>query len=150
MKFELSFFVQRRQEKSSWCVCAILHMIYYLGTELFLFVSHRVMKDKGSTCKFCNARSTFRNLHVDPLSFITQWETKKYKCNSILIFILRQNCPVLAMKYPFLIHNRAVFKTAAKVAGSYITVTVSQKNRCQNFSYVHSSRKHWKYKYILI
>ena len=28
------------------------------------------MNDRGSTCKFRNARSAFRNLHVDPLSFI--------------------------------------------------------------------------------
>ena len=28
------------------------------------------MNDRGSMCKFCNAGSAFRNLHVDPLSFI--------------------------------------------------------------------------------
>ena len=27
-----------------------------------------------------------------------------------------QNCPVLAVKYPFLIHNRAVFRTATETA----------------------------------
>ena len=42
----------------------------YLGIEFFLFVSHGGMNDRGSMCKFRNARSTFRNLHVDPLSFI--------------------------------------------------------------------------------
>ena len=42
----------------------------YLGIECYLFVSHGGMNDRGSTCKFRNARSTFRNLHVDPLSFI--------------------------------------------------------------------------------
>ena len=36
----------------------------------FLFVSHGGMNDRGSTNKFRNARSAFRNLHVDPLSFI--------------------------------------------------------------------------------
>ena len=38
--------------------------------EFYLFVSHGGMNDIGSTCKFRNARSAFRNLHVDPLSFI--------------------------------------------------------------------------------
>ena len=42
----------------------------YLGIEFYLFVSHGGMNDRGSTCKFRNARSAFRNLHVDPLSFI--------------------------------------------------------------------------------
>ena len=42
----------------------------YLGVEFYLFVSHGCMNDRESTCKFRNARSAFRNLHVDPLSFI--------------------------------------------------------------------------------
>ena len=69
----------------------------YLGIEFYLFVSRGGMNDRGPTCKFHNARSAFRNLHVDPLSFIPPWETNK--ANSILIFIL-QNWPVLAIKYP--------------------------------------------------
>ena len=73
---------------------------FYLGIGFYLFVSHGGMNDRGSTCKFRNERSAFRNWHVDPLSFISQWETNKY--NSILIFIYYQNCPVIAMKYPFL------------------------------------------------
>ena len=44
--------------------------VLHLGIEFYLFVSHGGMNDRGSTCKFCNARSAFRNLHVDPLSFI--------------------------------------------------------------------------------
>ena len=40
-----------------------------LGIELF--VSHSGMEDRDSTCKFPNERRAFRNLHVDPLSFIT-------------------------------------------------------------------------------
>ena len=43
---------------------------FYLGIEFYLFVSHGGMNYRGSTCKFRNARSAFRNLHVDPLSFI--------------------------------------------------------------------------------
>ena len=34
----------------------------YIGIEFYLFVSHRGMNDRGSTCKFRNARSAFRNL----------------------------------------------------------------------------------------
>ena len=68
-----------------------------------------------------------------------------YTC--ILIFILYQNCPFLAKKYPFLIRIRAVFRTAAGTASSYVMGTVSWKNGCQNFSYVHCSRKYWMCKY---
>ena len=55
-----------------------------------------------------------------------------------------------SMKYQILIHNRAVFITATGVAVLYITVTVSRKNGFPNISDVHSSRKHWKYKYMNI
>ena len=48
-----------------------------LGIEFYLFVSHGGMNYRGSTCKFLNARSAFRNLYVDPLSFIPPWETNK-------------------------------------------------------------------------
>ena len=44
-------------------------------------------------------------------------------------------------------HNRAVSRTAAGTVSSYVMATVSLKNGCQHFSYVHSSRKHWKCKY---
>ena len=37
---------------------------FHLGIEYFLFVSHGGIKERGSTCKFRNARSTFRNLHL--------------------------------------------------------------------------------------
>ena len=50
---------------------------HQLGIEFYLFVSHRSMNDRGSTYKFRNARSAFRNLHVDPLSFIPPRETNK-------------------------------------------------------------------------
>ena len=45
--------------------------VVYLELEFYLFVSHGGMNYRGSTCKFRNARSAFRNLHVDPLSFIS-------------------------------------------------------------------------------
>ena len=80
------------------------HFSYYCtyfsqGLNSTCLVSHGGMNDRWSTCKFRNARSAFRNLHVDPLSFIPPWETNKY--NSILIFILYQNCTVLATIDPF-------------------------------------------------
>ena len=123
------------------------YLILYLGIEFYLFVSHSGMKDRGSTCKFRNAWSSFRNLHMDHLSFITLWETNKK--NSILISILYQNCLVWVMKYPFFIAQQVVFRTAAVTDGSYVTATVSLKNGCQIFSYVHSSRKLWECKYFI-
>ena len=45
-----------------------------------------------------------------------------------------KNCPVLAIKYQFLIHNRAVFRRAAGAAGSYERGMVSRKKGYQNFS----------------
>ena len=49
----------------------------------------------------------------------------------------------LATNISFSIHNNAVFRTS----GSYVTGTVSWKNGCQFFSYVYSTRNHWKCKY---
>ena len=61
------------------------------------------------------------------------------KLNPYIIFILYQNCTVLATKYPF-------FNTKHPVIilwGSLFVVTpahvASWKNGCQNFSYVYRS-----------
>ena len=40
-----------------------------------------VWSDRGSTCKFRNARSAFRNLHVDPLSLHTSMRNKQVEFN---------------------------------------------------------------------
>ena len=89
------------------------------------------MNDRGSICKFRNARSAFRNLHVDPLSFIPPWETNK--SNSFLIFILYQKCTVLATKYPFFNTKHPVII----LRGSLFVVTpahvASWKNGCLMF-----------------
>ena len=53
----------------------------HLGIEFYLFVSHGGMDDRGSTCKFHNARSAFRNLHLDPLSFVTSMRNKQVEFN---------------------------------------------------------------------
>ena len=63
------------------------------------------------------------------------------------MFILYQNCPVLAKKYPFLIRIRAVFRTASGTVISYVTYAASWKKWMSKFFYVHRSRKHWKCKY---
>ena len=41
----------------------------------------KVWSDRGSTCKFRNARSAFRNLHVDPLSLHTFMRNKQVEFN---------------------------------------------------------------------
>ena len=115
---------------------------------ILLVVSHSGMKDRGSTCKFRNARSVFRNLHVDPLSFITLYMRNKKILISILV--LYQNCPVLAMKYPFSNAQHGGIQNSRLNRRSYVRATVSLKNGCQNFSYVHSSRIHWKCKYCFM
>ena len=56
-------------------------LFLYLGIEFYLFVSRGGMNDRGSTCKFRNARSAFRNLHVDPLSLHTSMRYKQVEFN---------------------------------------------------------------------
>ena len=48
------------------------------STCLFLM---KVWSDRGSTCKLRNARSAFRNLHVDPLSLHTFMRNKQVEFN---------------------------------------------------------------------
>ena len=57
------------------------HKKEYLGIEFYLFVLMKVWSDRGSTCKFRNARSAFRNLHVDPLSLHTFMRNKQVEFN---------------------------------------------------------------------
>ena len=58
-----------------------LFRVLHLEIEFYLFVSHGGMNYRGSTCKFRNARSAFRNLHVDPV-FYTSMRNKQ------VVFIL--------------------------------------------------------------
>ena len=66
---------------STICAFRVLNLsqtkYFQLGIEFYLFLMEAGMNDRGSTYKFCNARSAFRNLHVDPLSFILPLETNK-------------------------------------------------------------------------
>ena len=111
------------------------------STCLFLM---EVWSDRWSTCKFRNARSAFRNLHVDPLSLLKYLHEKQTKKNSILIFILYQNCTVLATKYsggggytkhPVIILRASLFVVTPSHVASW-------KIECQNFSYVYRSIIH--------
>ena len=105
------------------------------------------MKDRGSTCKFRNAQSAFPNLYVDPV-FDNTMRNKQVEFNPYIYTFFKLSC--IGYEISILIHNRAVFRTATGAAGSYVTATVPWKNGSQNFSHVHSSRKHWKCKYLTI
>ena len=88
------------------------------------------MNDRGSMCKFRNAQSAFRNLHVDTV-FHTSMRNKQVEFNPYIY--------TFSKLFPFG-YEMSVFK--------YTTTYVSSwKNGCQNFSYVHRSRKHWEFKY---
>ena len=72
-----------------------------------------------------------------------------FHCSWVYLYFIKI-VPFWLRNIRFLIHNRAVFRTATGTAGSYVTGTASRKNGCQIFSYVHRSRKHWKCKYLSI
>ena len=83
--------------------------MYYLGIEFYLFVSHGGMNDRGSTCKFRNARSAFRNLHVDPLSFIYLHEKQTSRIQSLYLYFIKI-APFWLRNIRFLIQNtRSLF-----------------------------------------
>ena len=66
-----------------------LYTLIVLGIEFYLFVPHGGMNDRGSTCKFRNAQSAFRNLHVDPLSFM---RNKQVKFNPYIYSLSKLPC----------------------------------------------------------
>ena len=68
----------------------------YIGIEFYLFVSHGGMKERGSMCKFRNARISTRGSYV----FHNTMRNKQVEFNPY-IHNFFQNCPVLAMKYLF-------------------------------------------------
>ena len=117
----------------------LIRLWLHLGIEFYLFVSHGGMNDRGPTCKFRNARSAFRNLNVDPV-FHTSMRSKQVEFN-LYIYTLS--------KLSRFGQEISVFNThqAAGTAISYVTYPASWKNGCQNFSYVHRSRIHWKCEY---
>ena len=55
---------------------------FHFGIEFYLFFFlMEVWSDRGSTCKFRNAQSAFRNLHVDPLWLHTSMRNKQVEFN---------------------------------------------------------------------
>ena len=93
----------------------------HLGIEFYFFVSQRVMKDRGSICKFRNG--LFRKFTSGFSVFHSIMRNTKVELNPYT-FILYQNCSDFAMKYPSIKYNMAVFRTAS---GSYVTGMVSSK-----------------------
>ena len=107
----------------------------------------KVWSDRGSTCKFRNARSAFRNLHVDPLSIHTFMRNKQVEFNPYIytlttlskLYRFGYEISVFNTKHPVIILRVSLFAvTPSNVASSKI--------ECQNFSYVYRSRKHWECK----
>ena len=110
-----------------------------------------VWSDRGSMCKFRNARSVFRNLHVDPLSLHTSMRNKQVEFNPYIytlttlskLYRFGYEISVFNTKHPVIILRASLFViTPSRVA--------SWKIECQNFSYVYRSRKHWECKYNTI
>ena len=78
-------------------------LLVHLGIELYLFVSHGGMNYRGSTCKFCNARSAFRNLQVDPcLSYLHEKQTGRIQ--SLYLYFIKI-VPFWLRNIRFLIQN---------------------------------------------
>ena len=59
-------------EMSVWRSGTSNYLDYSLGIELYFFVFHRVMKDRGSRVNFRHSQSEFRKFTRDPLSFVTR------------------------------------------------------------------------------
>ena len=110
-----------------------------------------VSSDRGSTCKFRNARSAFRNLHVDPLSLHTSMRNKQVEFNPYIytlttlskLYRFGYEISVFNTKHPVIILRASLFV----VTPSHVA---SSKIKCQNFSYVYRSRKHWECKYLIL
>ena len=107
-----------------------------------------VWSDRVSTCKFRNARSAFRNLHVDPLSLHTFMRNKQVEFNPYIytlntlskLYRFGYEISVFNTKHPVIILRASLFV----VTPSHVASTTTE---CQNFSYVYRSRKHWECKY---
>ena len=107
-----------------------------------------VWSDRGSTCKYRNARSAFRNLHVDPLSLHTSMRNKPEEFNPYIYTLTTlSNCTVLATKYPFFNTKHPVIILRSSLFAVTPSHVASSKIECQNFSYDYRSRKHWECKY---
>ena len=107
-----------------------------------------VWSDRGSTCKFRNARSAFRNLHVDPLSLHNSMRNKQVEFNPYIYTLTTlSKLYLLATKCPFFNTRPSVIILRASLFAVTPSHVASSKIECQNFSYVYRSRKHWECKY---
>ena len=110
-----------------------------------------VWSDRGFTCKFRNARSAFRNLHVDPLSLHTSMRNKQVEFNPYIYTLTTlSKLYVLATKYPFFNTKHPVINQRASLFVVTPAHVASWKIECQNFCNVYRSRKHWKCKYYCL
>ena len=124
--------------------------MFHLGIEFYLFVSHGGMK-RQRVRKFRNARSAFRNLHVDHLSLHTPMRNKQVEFNPYIytlttlskLYRFGHEYPFFNTKHPVIILRASLFVVTPSHVASW-------KIECQNFSYVHRSRKHWECKYYIV
>ena len=88
---------------------------FEIGIEFYtcLFFME-VWSDRGSTCKFRNARSAFRNLHVDPLSLHTSMRNKQVEFNPYIytlskLYHFGYEISVFYTKHPVIILRASLF-----------------------------------------
>ena len=81
---------------------------HHLGIEFYLFVSHGGMNYRGSTCKFRNARSAFRNYTwILCLSYLHEKQTRRIQ--SLYLYFIKI-VPFWLRDIRFLIQNiRSLF-----------------------------------------
>ena len=111
----------------------------------------KVGSDRGSLCKFRNARSAFRNFHVDPLSLHTFMRNKQVEFNPYIYTLTTlSKLYRFATKYPFFNTKHPVIILRVSLFAVTPSRVASTKIECQNFSYVYRSRKHWECKYYVM
>ena len=123
---------QEVSASSAWLAALSMNVRNIINTfrDSYFFVSHSVMKDRGSSCKCRNARSVLRKF-TRGSSVFQNTMRKKGRIQSLLSYIYTLSKFFrFSNEISILIHKRAVFRTTA---GSYVTGTVSSKNECQNF-----------------
>ena len=77
------------------------------------------MKDRGSTCKFRNARSVFREFTRESSVFHNTLRKKNSRIQSLYSHFIKLSD--FGYEISILVHKRVVFRTGAR---SYVTETV--------------------------
>ena len=96
---------------------------FHLGIEFYLFVSHGGMNDRGSTCKFRNARIYSLYLYFIKIVSFWLWNIRFFNTQEGGIQNSHRNSRLIR-------HGKG-----------FIEESMSK------LFYAHSSRKHWKCKY---